>query len=87
MENKTHWINQLSNTLNKLEMNGVNLGIEIAKLRNEYYYKRLIKYLQGDVEYGGSMYLANLKPLYDKYGYDKVNRILLELEEKEQTNE
>lgn len=87
METKTNWTTQLADTLTKLEMNGIHLGIEIAKIKNEYYYAILIKYLQGDDKDSGSLYLSNLKPLYDKYGYDKVNRILLKLEEKEQTNE
>lgn len=87
METKTNWATQLADTLTKLEMNGVRLGIEIAKIKNEYYYENLIKYLQGDDKDSGSLYLSKLKPLYDKYGYEKVNRLLLTLEEKEQTNE
>ena len=66
----------------------IRLGVEIATVRNSYYYKELIAFLKGDDEQHGSMFFANLKPLYDKYGYVIVNETLLELDKEEaKTNE
>ena len=67
--------------------NKIKLGIELAVIRNSYYYKALIAYLKGDDEQQGSMYFCNLKPLYDKYGYDMVNRALLSLDKEDAKNE
>ena len=70
------------------EKDNIYLGIEIAALRNAYYYKALLAFLKGDDEQQGSMYFCNLKPLYDKYGYEKVNKVILEIDKEEsKTNE
>lgn len=96
MENITRKVTRTANGLNSSAMCYLYLGIEIGKLKERYYYKALIKYLQGNDDDMGSLYLSHLKPLYDAYGYETVNCLLLafeeadrtkELEEKEQTNE
>lgn len=65
----------------------IRLGVEIAAVRNSFYYKALIEFLKGNDETSGSMYFCNLKPLFDKYGYAKVINTLLELEKEINTNE
>ena len=61
------------------EKNLISLGMEIAKIKQEYWFKDLVKFLKGedDEETHGNMYFCNLKPLYDKFGYKLVNDILL----------
>ena len=68
----------------KAERLNIKLGIAIGELKNEYFYKALISFLKGDNSKNGNIYFEKLKPLYDKFGYEKVNRILLALEEKEE---
>ena len=63
------------------EQTNIELGIAIGELKKEYYYNDLIEFLKGNDEAKGHIYFDKLKPLYDKYGYEKVNRILLSLEE------
>lgn len=63
------------------EQTNIELGIAIGELKREYFYNKLISFLKGDDKDNGSMYFERLKPLYDKYGYEKVNRVLLSLEE------
>ena len=65
----------------------IRLGMAIAEVRNAYYYKDLIAFLKGDGEGNGTLYFHLLKPLYDTYGYKKVNDILLELDSEEANNE
>ena len=66
----------------------IRLGVDIAAVRNAYWYKDLLAFLKGDDENNGSMYFANLKPLYDKYGYKLVNDTLLNFDKEEsKTNE
>jgi hypothetical protein len=80
MENKKNWAEQLAEILTKTETENICLGMEIAELKKSYYYDELIKFLKGGTG-NGNLYFEKLKPLYDKYGYEKVNRILLSLEE------
>ena len=81
MENKTDWKDALTQVLTEVETNNVRLGMDVATLRGQYFYSDLIAYLKGDDGNKGHIYFHELKPLYDKYGYEKVNRILLTLEE------
>ena len=69
------------------ETQNVKLGIGIGELKTKYFYKDLILFLKGDNSKNGNIYFDRLKPLYDKFGYEKVNRILLALEEKEEEKE
>lgn len=71
----------ITKALTDVETQNIHLGIDIEKLRNGYFYGKIIKFLKGDDSEYGSMYFHELKPLYDKYGYEKVNRILLALED------
>ena len=63
------------------EAKNIRLGMSIERLKMSYTYGKLIKYLKGDDSENGSMYFYELKPLYDEFGYEKVNRVLLALEE------
>lgn len=80
-EKKTNWAEALAKAVGTEEMKNVHLGIEIVELQNAYYYEDLIAFLKGDTEGAKDIYFGKLKPLYDKYGYEKVNRILLALED------
>ena len=61
----------------------IKFGMELAKIKQEYWFKDLMKFLKGeDEEHHGDMYFCNLKPLYDRYGYDRVNNILMNWEER-----
>jgi len=82
MENKKNWATELAEVLRKQETENIKLGMEIAELKNQYYYDGLIEFLKGNITASNGMYFEKLKPLYDKYGYEKVNRVLLETEEK-----
>lgn len=87
MENKkTTWAEILDACKKTIEQNteqaNIELGIEIGELKRSYFYDGLIKFLKGEDDGAFSgMDFYKLKPLYDKYGYEKVNRILLSLEE------
>jgi hypothetical protein len=70
--------------MNKEQMKLVKFGMEIAKIKKEFWFADLMKFLKGDdEEHHGSLYFCNLKPLYDKYGYENVNKILMGMEGKE----
>ena len=62
------------------ERKNIRLGMALAVVINSYYWGDLLAYLKGDDEHNGSMYFCNLKPLYDEYGYEKVNKALLEID-------
>lgn len=78
-ENKT-FKDALQEVFEKVEAENIRLGMEIGRLQNEYYYNDLVAFLQGNSESKGGMYFEKIKPLYDRYGYEKVNRIILTLE-------
>lgn len=83
-EKKQNWVEQVNDAVYEMEMRAVQLGIEIGALKNAYYYPDIIAVLKGTAQKSEDMYFGKLKPLYDKYGYEKVNRILLALETTEQ---
>ena len=88
MENSKELVKKIMSRFGKDVAEYVVLGMEIAEIKQAYYYDSLIKFLNGDDSKNGSMYFAKLKPLYDRYGYEKVNIVLLNLEEeKEQSHE
>lgn len=83
-ENKKTWSEQIKEALAEAEMTNVRLGIAIGELRGGYYYADLIAFLKGTATGNEDMYFGKMKPIYDEYGYEKVNRILLALDEQEQ---
>lgn len=83
-EKKQNWAIAIAKVLSKAEMDNVKLGIEIGKLKQSYYYADIIALLKGTSKVGEDIYFGRMKPLYDKYGYEKVNRILLAIDEQEQ---
>ena len=80
-EKKVNWAGAIEKAFNDIGLENIHLGMDIEKLCNSYFYGKLIKYIKGDDSENGSMYFHELKPLYDKYGYEKVNRVLLALED------
>lgn len=87
MEKKKSWVEELKGVVYEAEMQNVQLGIEIEKLKNTYYYSDIIAFLKGTATGAEDMYFGRMKSLYDKFGYEKVNRILLELEKDEKGGE
>ena len=65
-------------TVRKYITNDILLGMELNKLSQGYQFKDVVKFLKGDAE--SCLSFDCLKPLYDRYGYDKVNSCILELE-------
>ena len=55
----------------------VKLGMEMEKLKNNYYFDSLVEFLKG--EKNDCYAFVNLKPLYDEYGYKEVNDLILEV--------
>ena len=78
-EKKKSWFEDIKTALQDAEMENIRLGIEIGKLKDSYYYTDIIKFLNGTASKGEDIYFSRLKPIYDEFGYEKVNRILLEL--------
>lgn len=69
----------LSNATVENEYKLVCLGVDIQKLKERYFYKDIIAFLKGEKE---KCYdFCELKMLYDKYGYEKVNKMLLKTHE------
>lgn len=67
--------------MNKEQMKFFKLGMDIAKIKQEFWFSDLMKFLKGDdEEHHGNMYFCNLKPLYDEYGYNIVNKTLMSME-------
>lgn len=86
---KQQFTQSVKEVISTFEKENIKLGIDIGDLKKQYYYDDLMKFLKGDNACNGSLYFDKLKPLYDRYGYERVNRILLELEEEptQETNE
>jgi hypothetical protein len=87
MNEKLNLLGACANAVSEAEKDNIRLGMDIAKVKSSYYYEDLMTFLKGDDEHNGSMYFVNLKPLFDKYGYEKVLRYLLELDKEEKPNE
>ena len=71
-------INELADNFAEGERKSVKLGMELQKLKSDYYFKRIAKCVIGDLTdtYG---VFEKLKPLYDEFGYAKVNRFIIEI--------
>lgn len=72
--------------MEKHEFIHIRLGVQLAGVINSYYCKKLISYLKGENSEGG-MYFNELKPLYDEFGYEKVNKALFRLDKEYSKNE
>ena len=88
MEEKKTWgevMKELGDAFSKATAdNGyklICLGVDIQKLKERYFYKDIIAFLKGEKEVCYDFH--EMKPLYDKYGYEKVNKTLLKLEAEE----
>ena len=83
-------LNKMSNMFEeeteKINFENVRLGVRLAGVMNAYYGAELIAYLKGEGGNGG-MYMCELKPLYDEFGYKKVNNALLKLDKEIKANE
>lgn len=86
MENKEEFFNAIKEAVSEEEKTNIALGIELGDIKREYFYEELMKFLKGDTTGTGSIYFVKLKPLYDKFGYEKVNRHLLAIYEAEKEN-
>ena len=91
MEEKKTWneaMKELGEAMGKAtkhnEYVNIGLGMAIQKLKQSHFYGKLVKFLNGDDSDNGSLYFAEMKPLYDEYGYEKVNKAVLHFYEAEQ---
>lgn len=61
----------------------IELGKDAAAVLSEYYGEKVVKFIKdeplADGEQSGSFYFGELKPYYDKYGYDTFNNALIYL--------
>lgn len=72
--------------MNKTEERYARFGMAIAEITKEYWFSKVVRFIAGEDTQGG-MYLEHLKPLYDKYGYTKVNNFLIKIyKEKAEAN-
>ena len=73
-------INEFADSFAKEERKNVKLGMELQKLKDVYNFKRIVKCVKGDLTdtYG---VFEKLKPLYDEFGYAKVNRFIIEIDD------
>ena len=62
-------------------------GMEMAELKDKYYFDDLAAFIDGEKTECGKIYFVELKPLFDKYGYELVKREIIKLRNKEKTNE
>lgn len=56
----------------------IKLGMDLQKLKEKWAYKEILSFIKGETDSCLSFY--ELKPLYDEYGYYKVNQAIIELE-------
>lgn len=61
----------------------VKLGMAIQRLKDDFYFKRIVKFLKGDLSEDYCVF-KNLKPLYDEFGYKKINQLILEIADEEE---
>lgn len=63
----------------------IKLGIAVKKLEDSYKYDDIIIFLKGKKK--DCMYFDTLKPLYDEFGYEAVNEVLLEINKDNEVKE
>ena len=78
-DDKLEYINHLKFIRNKLEDNTLNeqvrLGLEVGQLKNTYQFKSIYEFILGKTK--ECYYFVELKPLYDEFGYQAVNDVIL----------
>lgn len=78
-ENVISYINNLRYIKNKLDNNDlpneVRLGIEIGQLKDTYKFKEIYKFITDQSK--DCFYFVELKPLYDEFGYEAVNNVIM----------
>lgn len=74
--------------MNKTEERYTRFGMAMAEIKNQYWFDSVVEFLK-DGNKEGEWYFSKLKPFYDKYGYTKVNNLLIKIynEKKEANNE
>lgn len=53
----------------------VRLGLKIGQLKNNYSFKDIYNFIAENTK--ECLYFADIKPLYDEFGYSKVNDVIL----------
>lgn len=78
-ENVISYISNLRYIKNKLDNNDlpneVRLGIEIGQLKDTYKFKEIYKFITDQSK--DCFYFVELKPLYDEFGYEAVNNVIM----------
>lgn len=66
--------------MSKKEKKLIELGIKIGTIKEGLNWNDIVKAIRdNDVTY--SNIFATLKPLYDEYGYEMINEVIIELSE------
>ena len=72
----------------RIDKASFELGIALAEMKNEYYFDSLVAFIKNEATDHGGMYFGELKPLFDKYGYETVKEAIIKISKKEvQANE
>lgn len=78
-DDKLEYINHLKYIRNKLEENTLNeqvrLGLEVGHLKDTYKFKDIYNFIAGKTK--DCFYFVDIKPLYDEFGYQAVNDVIL----------
>lgn len=78
-DDKLEYINHLKFIRNKLKDNTLNeqvrLGLKVGQLKNTYQFKSIYEFILGKEK--ECYYFVELKPLYDEFGYQAVNDVIL----------
>ena len=59
----------------------IKLGRKIENLKGSWRFDKMVKFLKGENDINDTYndYFTKLKPLYDEFGYDKVNNLIFEI--------
>lgn len=66
----------IKNKLQDDELSGdLRLGLKIGQLKNNYSFKDIYNFIAEKTK--ECLYFSDIKPLYDEFGYSKVNDVIL----------
>lgn len=71
----------------RIDKASFELGLALAELKNAYYFDNLAAFMKNEPTDSGNLYFGELKPLFDKYGYETVKEAIIKISKKEKTNE
>lgn len=78
---------EIKELLAKEQKKNIKLGMQLQKLKDDYYFKEIAKFLKGNDTDKYNNYFSKLKPLYDEFGYTLVNDLIIEMADEEEKKE